>query len=239
MRALALATAIPKHDAAEFAELHDECKSEILRWLRGMERLNSGDRIGSSLSQLALLMGLSPKRTRAIYDEFRHTGDWRVFINRAKYKPCAKKLPDDFREHCITLREENQRDKGAAAHRVLIRSWQACEAIPGYDKPEDWPDHRPFPPATQTGVPAGWSLQNFLRIKSTKFERTAIQEGLGRAISAHAPKVFTTRKNLYVGSHYMFDDVKHDLFCYVLSANQVARVWEFGALDVFSACRFA
>ena len=239
MSKLALATSIPKSDAAEFAALPSACKAEIFRWMRGMERLNAGERIGVALVQLGAAMGLSAKRTRALYDAFRHTGDWRVFINRAKYQPVAKKLPAAFEEHCIKLREQNQRDKGAAAHRALIRAWQACQPIPGYERPADWPDYRPFPPATVTGLPAGWSLTNFQRIKSSKIERTAIQQGLGYAIAKHAPKVYTTRKNLWVGSHYMFDDVKHDLFTYVLNANQVARVWEFGCLDVFSASRFA
>ena len=239
MPPVALTLAVPPSDAAEFAQLPAECKAEIGRWLRGMERLNTGGRIGATLTQIGAAMGLSYKRTRTIYDAFRHSGDWRVFINHAKYQPVAKKLPALFVEYWITKREENQRDKGRAAHRTLVREWQSCKAIPGYPRPADWPDYRPFPVATVTGLPAGWSIGNLSKIKSTKFERTAIQQGLGTAIAKHAPKVFTTRKNLWVGSHYMFDDVKHDLFTYVLNANQVARVWEFGCLDVFSACRFA
>lgn len=239
MQTLAVRPAIPQGDFAEYSKLNPRCKAEIQRWLAAMDQLAKARPIGQAIAHVAAAMGLSSSRCRGIYDAYRKTGDWRVFINRKKHLPVSKKLPDAFREHCLQLREENQRDKGKAAHRALIRAWQACKEIPGYPRPADWPAHRPYPHASVGEIPDGWSYTNFMRIKPSAFERAAIQVGLGTAIAKHAPKVYTTRKNLWVGSHLMFDDVKHDNFCYVLRSNQVARVWEFGCLDVFSACRFA
>jgi len=57
------------------------------------------------------------------------------------------------------------------------------------------------------------------------------------AASVHAPKVFTSRAQLWAGSHYQFDDVWHDHF--VVFNGLPVRVLEIGALDVRSGCRFA
>jgi hypothetical protein len=91
----------------------------------------------------------------------------------------------------------------------------------------------------RTGRPVGWSNTNLYRHASTMFERTAMRQGLGRAIAKFAPNVLTTRVGLWVGSHYSFDDVKRDMEALLISRNQRVLVLELGAFDVFSGDRFA
>jgi len=44
---------------------------------------------------------------------------------------------------------------------------------------------------------------------------------------------------LWVGSHYLFDDLWHDLYCNNLDTLQAGRPLEFHALDLFTANKFA
>ena len=44
---------------------------------------------------------------------------------------------------------------------------------------------------------------------------------------------------MWVGSHYLFDDLWHDLYCNNLDTLQAGRPLEFHALDLFTANKFA
>lgn len=91
---------------------------------------------------------------------------------------------------------------------------------------------------TTTGYPKGWSPRNLARFTPDKFTLTASR--IGRSAAASQRRlVYTTRANLYVGSHYLFDDIWHDNFVNVLDQRKTGRPLEFHALDLYSACKFA
>ena len=221
---------IPSSDSAEFAALPDECRREVRARLRALRSVFSASNIGEAITEAARQLNLSPKRVRALYDDFRHSADWRSLINRSKFCPVARRLPAAFILHWRKLCETYQR-KSKPAYRSLIRSWQAGESIPGYDE---------HPADSGNGYPEGWSYENLMRNAPSKFELAAMRDGLGAAIAAHGPQVLSTRIGLWVGSHYLVDDVTRDLKALLLGQRgQSVRIQELGALDLFSAHRFA
>src|SRR5581483_1258346 len=86
----------------------------------------------------------------------------------------------------------------------------------------------------ETGFPYGWSIDNLLRFAPTKFELKATRIGRSAAKS-HRPLVYTTRKGLWVGSHYMLDDMWHDFFINSFAEKQAGRPLELFSHDLFSA----
>ena len=227
---LTIQTQIPTSDLAEFASLPDPCKREVRAWLRIMADLVAAPRIGSALTTAARSMGVSISSARRYYDDYRHTGDWRVLVDRRKYRPCARRLPNALIEYWQTLCELHQR-KTAPAYRQLIREWRAGQAIPGYEV---------TPCDCGLGHPEGWGARNLNRHKPTRFELKAMREGLGAALAAHGPQIITTRVGLYVGSHFVIDDVTRDFKVILISnGGKIARIQELGILDLFSADRFA
>ncbi|MDD5349255.1 MAG: hypothetical protein PHQ12_03495 [Chthoniobacteraceae bacterium] len=219
---------IPEPDRAEFSKLPDPCRAEVFRWLRGMAQLESANRVGAAIERFAASMGLSAKRCRTLRDYYRHTRDWRVFINRSKYKPVSIKLPAAFIDFWRGLCERNQR-KCAPAYRELIREWRAGLDIPGYAE---------LPAPSVGDIPAGWSYQNLCRHKPARGELDAAR--IGRTAFADSrPLVFTTRVGLRVGQYYLFDDMWHDHKVHIPGQRQARRPLEFHALDLASADKFA
>jgi hypothetical protein len=89
-----------------------------------------------------------------------------------------------------------------------------------------------------TGYPQGWSDGNLKRYAPSKFELKASR--IGRTAAASERRlVYTTRKDLYVGQFYLFDDMWHDHFVNNLDLQKTGRPLEFHALDLASACKFA
>jgi len=86
----------------------------------------------------------------------------------------------------------------------------------------------------ETGFPYGWSIDNLLRFAPTKFELKATRIGRSAA-AAHRPLVYTTRKGLWVGSHYMLDDMWHDCEVNSFAERQAGRPLELCSYDLFSA----
>ena len=90
----------------------------------------------------------------------------------------------------------------------------------------------------ETGYPYGWTERNLLKHVPTKFELKTAR--LGRSAAASERQlVYTTRRDLWVGSHYLFDDMWHDHMVNVLDQRKSGRPLEFHALDLYSANKFA
>ena len=128
------------------------------------------------------------------------------------------------------LCEESHRSL-ETAHRNLCKMWKkrdaAFLAIPEYREFPNWPK-----------LPKGWSLDNLRAIAPSEFELVAARQGL-EAASLKRSTVFTSRAELYVGSHYMFDDKWHDMFVNDLVRVQAGRPLEVYSLDLFSAYKVA
>ena len=86
----------------------------------------------------------------------------------------------------------------------------------------------------RTGYPRGWSIENLARHASDEYERTAARKGTARAAGARR-LVYTTRAGLWVGSHYMLDDMWHDFFVNSFAEKQAGRPLELFSHDLFSA----
>jgi hypothetical protein len=121
--------------------------------------------------------------------------------------------------------ERNQR-KSTPAIRALLRDWATGKIT------------TPTPIDIKTGYPRGWSESNLLKNLPNRFELQIARHG-SSAAAAERRLVYTTRANLWVGSHYLFDDIWHDNFVNNLDTRQAGRPLEFHALDLYSACKFA
>lgn len=228
---ITISTSIPPKDKPEFSGLKDDCRKEIHEWLRACADILAAPRRGQAIAAAARRFHVSEATVRRKFDEYRHSGDWRVFINRAKYPANSTELPEAFIAHWKKLCEENNR-KCEPAWRELIRQWKRGDKMPGYE----------FSPAPDpvTHVPVGWSYRNLMRYKPSRFELCAMREGLGTAMAKYGPQILTTRVGLWVGSHFIIDDVTRDIRVMLLGhGGQVAKIQELGCLDLFSADRFA
>jgi len=183
--------------------------------------------------------GYTTRTVRRKYYAYRNSGDWRVLVDqvRAGWRE-VKSLPKAFIEFWRSLCEEYQR-KDKPAHRALLHIWRThrhpitkkfLTEIPGYST---------WPAVGETGRhPDGWSYGNLNQHSPTGFEKALVRSGRAAAAS-HRPLVYTTRADLWVGSHYMPDDLWHDNFVNVLDTGTSGRPLEFGMADLYSACKFA
>ena len=154
-----------------------------------------------------------------------------ALVNRAKCGPSAWHTSEQIalsqsdKDLVKTYVERNQR-KALPAVRALRRDWVRGKVT------------TTTPIDVATGYPRGWSESNLARHKPTRYELQVSRHG--RSAAANERRlVYTTRANLYVGSHYLFDDIWHDHFCNVLDLRKTGRPLEFHALDLYSANKFA
>jgi hypothetical protein len=119
-----------------------------------------------------------------------------------------------------TYCERYQRNNEAALD-ALRRAWKKGEVET--DKPLD----------VQTGYPRGWSKRNLARYAPSEFELKAAREGRSAA-AGHRPLVYTTRRDLYVGQYFLYDDIWHDHEVNLLATQQRGRPLEFHGLDLAS-----
>lgn len=220
-------------ELTEFAALPAEVRDEVNAWREALESVTRP--IQQNLAIAARNLGVSLKTARRNYDLWRRYG-WRGLVNRAKvpgwdmehgFAPCGRDgLDPELIEHWRGLCEANQR-KCKPAYKELKRQFYAGRPIPGV--PAGDPRLR---------LPRGWSYANLMRHAPTKFELTVARQGR-TASRALAPLVYTTRRNLWIGSHFLFDDVVHDQFVNVLDTRKTGRPVEFHALDLFTAYKFA
>jgi hypothetical protein len=151
---------------------------------------------------------------------------WIALVDKRKLdcKPEPTGTADPaFQAHLKTLLEDNQRCSRAAL-RQLFRDWRDRKPIPGYDGHPGWP-----------ALPKGWSLRNLYRVAPDKVSLKLVRDGV-TSVAAELPQIFTTRVGLYPGSHFVFDDLWHDVN--VRWGNTVTRVLQLAVQDVFSACLF-
>ncbi len=192
-------------------------------------------------ARYAGVRGRSASRLSALYHKFLKLG-WRACVNRSKAgKPWwlqaeqSAVLPEAFLQEWKRRCEANQR-KCKPAHRALLAQWQRWwrgdrrAALPGYSECP--------PPGTTGKHPDGWSYENLMRHAPPAYDLKAARVGRSAA-RAMLPLVYTTRADLWVGSHYMFDDLWHDHMVNVLDTAKTGRPLEFGAFDLYSACKFA
>lgn len=220
----ALAIVVTQTDYAEMAALPAGVRDDVRRWMAALATVEPP--VGPALERIARSLGASPRTARRRYDAVRVSG-WRGLVDGTK-APDARRgdLHPLTIQHFQKLVVLNQR-KALPAYRALVRAFFAGELIPGVA--DDCARDR---------LPRGWSQPNFLRHMPTKFELAAMRQGRSSARSI-GPLVYTTRRHLWVGSHFLFDDLVHDTFVNVLDTAKTGRPLEFHALDLYSACKFA
>lgn len=222
-----------------FTTLPEEARADVRRKLRAVGWIVStwamrAEKLEDIVKRAGASIGLAPGTMRKYYDNFRHSqGDWTTLLDVRMAPLWGKEerasLPGWLIDLWKRLCEENQR-KVAPAHRRLIRMWQAGEPE-GYT----WPNYNPA-----TKFPMGCSLGNLRNHKPTRIELTAMRDGLGAAMGEYGPMFLSTRVGLYVGSHYLIDDVLRDMKLLMLGGGgKIVRPQEFGVLDLLSGHRFA
>lgn len=189
--------------------------------------------IGKALQSLAIRFNCDYVTARRKYDAWRKHG-LRGLVNCSKAAISKKQLLDgdpaaacdavarnpEFCAYAKRMAESYQR-KTLPAWRAFARDWKTGKHIPGLDN--NAPRHC---------LPAGCGQDNFYRIVKDAFALEATRRGLGSAVAKFGPQVFSTRANLWYGSHLMLDDLWHDSF--IVFGRQLVRVLELDALDVFS-----
>lgn len=211
-------------DYADLARLSDAVRDDVRRWVSVLSDVTPP--IGEALVRVATEMGCSVRTARRKWDAAQLHG-WRGLVDRCK-EPANRlcSIPDATVLHWQKLVAANQR-AARPAYRRLVSDFFAGKPIPGVP-----------PDVSRKTLPRGWSYANFMRRAPSKFELTALRIGRSAARSM-GPLVYTSRRELWPGSHYLFDDMVHDHFVAVLDRRQAGRPMEFHALDLRSACKFA
>lgn len=180
----------------------------------------------------------SSKRIEALWLPWKRLRDWRVAIDwRLEGRNAKNGKPDAFLEYLQYRVDENGRSVDMELKQIRAE-WKNGNAIPGYGTWRQWfqkqhpgltaPSHCP-------GYPPGWSKVQLRRaLDKSKFRRVAQTVGL-TAAAAHRPRVYTTRKGLWIASHIMFDDLEHDFFINSLAEQQAGRPLELFSHDLFAA----
>jgi hypothetical protein len=132
-------------------------------------------------------------------------------------------LSEEDRELVKTWCENYQRSS-ASAIEDLRAAWRSGEV------------ETSTPVNPKTGYPFGWSKATLQRHGPSEYELLVARQGRGAA-AAQRPLVYTTRRHLYVGQFFLFDDIWHDHEVNLLDTRQSGRPLEFHALDLASACK--
>lgn len=180
-----------------------------------------------ALERVAAQCGVSYSTARARYYAWLKSDrdPWALVSGYVMREP-ATALHPEFRAEWHRRFCAAQRS-GAAAYRRLVQDFRRGVAIPGV--PDDC-DRRILPP--------GWSKPNLMRHKPAKSVVTTLRIGPAAAAQMR-PLVYTTREGLWVGSHYLFDDLWHDLMVNVQDTTKTGRPLEFDCMDLFSGAKIA
>jgi len=231
MKALAHVT-----DHHMFASLPHEAQTIILKRLAWVERIVSaprGEKCALTAQAAAELHAGVPTVHRWA-KEFRRRG-WSALIDGRAAIATTRTLPPAFRNYIRQLHLQNQRSTtGREVHRIIIERWSAWRrtadpqyGIPGYSAP---------PPATRTGYPAGWSVDNIYRLRPDPYALATVRQGT-KAGASFLPSILKTRMGIRFGQVVFFDDQDYDL---KLSdpgrSNRTLRPQGFNALDYLSGC---
>lgn len=218
---------IPPDETCLYSALPEEVRTEIGNWLSALQQV--GRPLAVAFHTLSKQMGVSESTFRRTYYGVRQEG-WRYLVPEHIVRTDETKLPEDFIQFWHSIQMEFQRElTGKRAHKELLRRWNRGVEIPGYAM------HPAADP--KTGIPHGWSYAHLMRFKPAKAVRTAMR--IGRAAAAlDRPLVLTTRADLYVGSHFVFDDFIHDMFVCAFDSKRLGRPAEFHGIDLYSAHKF-
>jgi len=230
---------IPIKDAAEFAALPETVRTEVMRWLADLSPLfekGLKERVGHVLHSIARGMNIHISTVRRNYylyknGGYRHTtefqpGDWRCLVNRCKAPDEKEAVPKAIVEEFRKRAGLNQR-KSKPAHTEMLSDWRAGKLA-----------KLPWPEIGPGNIPIGCSYRNLMRFIKP-YEVEAMREGDGSAMAKYGPQFLSTRVGLYVGSHYIPDDLLRDFEALWIRGCQSVRVMELGCLDFFSGHRFA
>ena len=218
-------------DCSSLSGLPVDVRTDAYQWNDALNDVSKP--IGKALMVLAKRFGVNYATARRKYDDWKDYGI-RGLVNCAKAglkrEAFLAGLEDgasdamfrnrEFRGYVKALAEKYQR-KSRPAHREFCRQWKGGKPIPGLDAS-----------LPRTEIPPGCGEDNFYRRVKDCVALEAMRSGLGKAVAKYGPKIFTTRAELWYGSHLMIDDLWHDNF--VVFARQIVRVLELDALDVFS-----
>jgi hypothetical protein len=218
---------VSTHSTQALASLSPALQEEALNWQAALlPILGDKKKRGLHLELIARKFGVSPKTARKKFDRFRSHG-LAGLINRREagsdFWEVDEKVGLSFedQETLRTYCEGNQRGSEAAI-RKMRHDWQF-----GNITTQTALD-------VSTGYPRGWSERNLARYAPDELELAAARQGRS-ATDAHRSLVYTTRKNLYVGQYFLFDDIWHDHYCNLLATRQTGRPLEFHGLDLASA----
>lgn len=218
---------------SDLAELPLRVRQEFSFWRSHLEPILSLDRgVQRAIDELAQRTHHSEGTVRKKFYAVKKAG-WSALIDRRYVGPDVwnRKGPQNTnlsaadKELVKTYCERYQRSN-ASAIKALRRDW-----LKGLVTTATALDPK-------TGFPFGWSERNLANYVPTKYELKNARIGRSAAASERQ-LVYTTRANLWVGSHYLFDDMWHDHFVNHLDQRKSGRPLEFHALDLFSANKFA
>ena len=218
---------------SDLATLPTRAREEFHFWRSHLEPLLSLDRgVSRAITDLSRSISQSEGTIRKKFYAVKKSG-WAALIDRRFCGPSAWNRRADSsttlsladKELLKTYCERYQRSS-AVAIRALRGDWvKGLVTTSTAISPE-------------TGFPYGWTERNLTRHIPTRFELKNARIGRSAAASERQ-LVYTTRANLWVGSHYLFDDMWHDHFVNHLDQRKSGRPLEFHALDLYSANKFA
>jgi hypothetical protein len=213
---------------AVLAKLPEPLRNEALKWQEHlMPVLAQKKGRGAALEKIAKQMNCSTKWARKKFDRFRDRGFAGLIDRRAAgsefWETGDEKVglsiadQETLREYC----EKYQRNSEPGI-RAMREDWLAGKITA--DAPFD----------VATGYPRGWSERNLARYAPSEIELAAARQGRS-ATDSKRSLVYTTRRELYVGQYYLWDDIWHDHYVNLLATRQTGRPLEFHGLDLASA----
>lgn len=209
------------------AGLPPELQKEIFAWQAALiPLLDRKQKRGLHLELIAKRFGVKPKTARKKFDRFKAAGlaglvDRRAagsaFWNTDEKIGISERDRETLKTFCEAFQRNNE-----AAIREMRDQWKKGKLLS--DAPLD----------VATGYPRGWSERNLARHAPDELELAAARQGRSET-DKYRSLVYTTRRNLYVGQYYLFDDLWHDHYCNLLATQQCGRPLEFHGLDLASA----
>jgi len=216
---------------SDMASLPARAREEYRFWRAHLEPLLELERgVSSAIAELSRSISQSEGTIRKKFYAVKKSG-WGALIDRRLMGPGywnageSRSLSHADKELVKRYCERYQRSS-ATAIKALRRDFVLAKVTTA----------TPLNP--ETGYPCGWTERNLSRHIPTRFELKNARIGRSAAASERQ-LVYTTRANLWVGSHYLFDDMWHDHFVNHLDQRKSGRPLEFHALDLYSANKFA
>jgi hypothetical protein len=228
-------------DWSAFTAYPDAAQDDVmrkLRWLSLIIPATRGDK-GKLKKQAAKDLAKSVGAINRYLSWFDEKG-WRGLVDERFAGVGSKGLPPVFKSYVAGLFDAHQRDNDdvAEVHRKVLDRWNTWRqtgdprhAIPGYQVcPE---------PTPSTGMPHGWSYDNFLKLRPKKAERAYAKHGK-KSAAAFLPSVLTTRVGSAVLARRLYDDQDYDNmladgFLAIAGIDTVSRPVSFNCVDFYTA----